>query len=234
MRADPEGLWDLDAQRVELAESWVQWAEQQAFRPQLFITPTFDEGRLGYVSPERAQSAWRWLVRHVSEGMYGRTFRSWCKHAPFSYLVGTDYSRLGAVHLHAVVHGYLDFNLAHMLWKRSFGSTRADVHYSGLHIETIHNNSAEEERVALAHVVKYASKGSDLMSWWFLKSDPDLARARLRKSTQRDADGLPGPKCGSGGACQADFHQLELSFARHEGELVASSDLRGLTGSGPR
>jgi hypothetical protein len=189
---DPEGLWELGDIREEVKAAWVEWAHQNGFRPSLFLTPTFDESKLGYVSPERATQAWRWFVRHASERMYGRSFRSWCKHAPFSYVVGVDYSKLGAVHLHAVIHGWVELRMAIQLWGARFGILYADV---------LDHPSAEEERVALAHVVKYATKGSDLISWWFRSGDPDQARDKAGRS-RKQVPTANGPSATSGGPCQ--------------------------------
>jgi hypothetical protein len=223
--ADPAELADLGQERIELAEAWVSWAFQNGFRADTFVTPTFDEARLGYVSPERATQAWRWAVRHVSEGMYGAHYRRWCKHAPFSYLVGVDYSKLGAVHLHAVIHGWVDYRLLIVLWKRAFG--RIDI-------EQLDQGSVEQERVALAHVTKYAMKGSDLVCWWFRSGDPDLARLRPGKRSRRQEPPASGSPARAVGTRQAQplLPGMGGSAQHLAGGLIACDE--GLTGTGPR
>lgn len=156
VQADASTEVDEAAHRRRLAEGYVMLAERNAFQPQSFWTPTFDEARVGRVSADRAISGWKFFVRVLNTRMYGKNFRRKCKHSMFSYIAAVDYSDLGAVHLHVVVDGWVDYEIAHAIWKASFG---------GLNIQPI--NSEEELRVANEHVVKYALKASDLVTFWF-------------------------------------------------------------------
>jgi len=142
--------------REELVSAWVELAWQHGFRPMTFWTLTFDEKRLGRVDPERAMSAWRWLVRYLNVAEHGKRFKQWCKHSEFGYMVAVDYSRLGAVHLHAVVDRWVDLGRLHAVWSEHWG-----------HAWTKTIGQGEDERIALSHIVKYTVKGSGLVDFWF-------------------------------------------------------------------
>jgi len=114
---------------------------------------------------------------------YGRGYKQWCKHSAFGYLVGVDYSRLGAVHLHAVVDGWVDFHEVHALWGKHFGFAWT----KGI-------DSREDERVALAHVVKYALKGSDLVQFWFRRRPAPAVSGQRRPVVPVKAAGFGARK----------------------------------------
>jgi len=137
-------------------EGWVDFARSKGFTAQHFLTLTFDEIRIGKVSAERALMAWRSYVRTAMKARYGRRFERKYGRAAFSYMAAVDYSRLGAVHLHVVVDGALDYRHLHDLWGDRYGYCWT---------ETV--DAAEDSRVALAHVTKYATKAQGLVDFWF-------------------------------------------------------------------
>lgn len=155
---------DRGPSREDVQDGWVELAAAQGFVPQTFWTLTFDEDRIGRVDPQRALGKWRWLVRVLNRQTYGPRVRQWCKHSAFSYIAAVDYSRLGAVHLHVVVDGWVDLRELHRLWNAGCG-------YAWISMI----DQAEEVRVAIAHVVKYATKGSDRIVFWFNRSPQRMA-----------------------------------------------------------
>jgi hypothetical protein len=204
-------LADRGPSRDDVQAGWVDLALERGFRAGTFWTLTFDEGRVGRVTPERALSAWRWIVRVLNEGMHGKGYRQWCKHSSWSYIAGVDYSSLGAVHLHAVVDGWVDFNQLHRVWGKAYGFVWTKVVEPG-----------EDERVALAHVVKYATKGSDRLAFWF----------RDRPPLRTPPNPASCPAAAPGGACQ---DQPRLPFTIPGSQIPGTWEGAGgavLTGSG--
>jgi hypothetical protein len=137
----------------------VKLALDNGFVPLLFVTLTFDESRLGTVSPERALSKWAWIVAILNRMTWGKSYKRRFKHSSFSYIVAVDFSKLGAVHLHAIIDGWIPLAELHRVWNHACGFAWVTK-----------IKSSEDVRIAIAHVVKYATKGSDLVDWWFSKS----------------------------------------------------------------
>jgi len=137
-------------------EAWVDFARAHGFIAQHFLTLTFDEKRIGPVGAERALMAWRRYVRVAMQSRYGRRFERKYGRASFSYIAAVDFSQLGAVHLHVVLDGALDYRHLHDMWPDRYGYCWT---------ETV--DTSEDTRVALAHVTKYATKSHGLVDYWF-------------------------------------------------------------------
>lgn len=206
-------LADRGPARADVQAGYVELALQHGFRPQSFWTLTFDERRTGKISAERALAAWRWFVRVLNEMAHGKHYRQWCKHSAFSYIAAVDHSELGAVHLHAVVDGWVDFREAYRVWNAAYGAPHATVISVG-----------EDERVAIAHVVKYATKGSDRLAFWFRDRAPERTSSTV----------VLGPQRTPGGACQAQAVLPGFSLTHRAPDVGPGVEGEGLTGSGVR
>jgi hypothetical protein len=164
--------WDINDESSEgRALSRVAWADMAAmhgFMSHVFLTLTFDEERVGLVESDRALRAWRYLVALLNLMMWGKGYKKHWKHSSFSYIAAVDFSRLGAVHLHVVIDGWVDYREIHAIWNKGFGFAWAE-----------RVGSEEDWRVALAHVVKYATKAESDVDFWFSHSpcrvDPSKA-----------------------------------------------------------
>lgn len=195
-----------------LVDGYVDLAISKGFIAQTFWTLTFDERRLGRVSAERALDCWHWFVGVVNSRMHGDRFRRWCKHSAFSYIVAVDYSWLGAVHLHAVVDGWVDFKIGYAIWNSSFGAPRAKM-----------IDGDEDVRVAIGHVFKYAMSGSDRIEFWF----------RDRAPHRKPPSGKNSGACPAG-ACQGNEQGMLPGFSAQPPAVLGQRKHLPLTGGGAR
>lgn len=142
--------------RSGLRHDWVDFAQAHGFIASHFLTLTFDEDRTGRVVPERALVCWRGVVRSLNKWQWGHRFERKYGRSSFSYIAAVDYSELGAVHLHIVVDGFLPYSLLHSMWNDRFGFAW---------VEPV--DTAEDNRVALAHVTKYSMKAEGALVDFF-------------------------------------------------------------------
>jgi hypothetical protein len=95
------------------------------------------------------------LVRYLNERVGGKLYRRKWGHSYFSYIVGTEFHKSGAVHLHALVDNYIDFNAAHAFWQARCG---------WLWIRVV-----DDREKSLRYVLKYVTKGDYKLSVWLQK-----------------------------------------------------------------
>lgn len=118
---------------VRLRTAWLEWA--RTVRWDLFVTLTFERTR-GRPKPdfesERADKAFRRLIRFLNEALYGRRWLRTTAHKGVIWIRTREAHEDGAVHLHACIHlpeGALTSHLircARDWWGQGYGFARME------------------------------------------------------------------------------------------------------------
>jgi len=123
--------------------------------PRSHLTLTFDPKRWSDkgISQRQAQWWWRRLVRVLNAEQGGDRFRRKWGHSYFSYVLGIEHHRSGAIHAHALVDQWVDFELVHRWWN----------YYCGY--AWIRKVQEAQGTAALRYVLKYVVKEADVCIW---------------------------------------------------------------------
>lgn len=92
---------------------------------------------------------WRSLVQILNRDLYGNHYTRIVGHCYFSYVIGFEYMKSNAVHLHALVDKPINFDLVHRVWNKMSGFA---------YIKPVY-----DQQGAAFYLCKYVVKGSDLI-----------------------------------------------------------------------
>lgn len=92
---------------------------------------------------------WRSLVQILNRDLYGNHYTRIVGHSYFSYVVGFEYMKSNAVHLHALIDKPIHFDLVHRVWNKISGFA---------FIEPVFDLQG-----AAFYICKYIVKGEDLI-----------------------------------------------------------------------
>ncbi len=133
-------------ERVMLREQWESYVRDFADW-KFFITLTFRD----VVTRDQSEHLWRFLVQVMNQELYGNHYVRIVGHSYFSYVVGHEHQKRGALHLHALVDQRVHFSLIHSVWNKVAG-------YAWVEPVT-------DLARAVAYVSKYVVKDGDLIVW---------------------------------------------------------------------
>lgn len=171
----------VDDCRRSSPDDWARWLiHEQHFIPRQRLTLTFDLKRQA-VSVEGALWYWRRLVQWLNEREGGRAYRDKWGHSWFSYVVGVEYHKSGAVHLEAVTDAnLLPYAAIHQWWQGMCG-------WAWLH-------PVDDGLAALRYALKYVVKSDQAPAVWIQRLPRNNSVIRL----QQDEPCLPsGDPAGS-------------------------------------
>lgn len=144
---------------------WLAWFASVDFRPTSFITLTFDN-RYSEVGPDWVRGLWKKLVHELNKDVGGVHYKRKFKHSYFSYVMTLEYQTRGALHVHALVDNWINFEMVHRLWQSWAGFAW---------VRRVHPGSEHE----LHYVLKYVTKDSAPLVW-FKRDRVLLRRVDLR------------------------------------------------------
>jgi len=106
------------AARRELLTGYADWIA--VFAPwKSFVTLTVSNAH--NCSRDTLHRRWRSLVQILNRDLYGNNYTRIVGHSYFSYVIGFEYMRSGAVHLHALIDKPIHFDLVHRVWNKMSG-----------------------------------------------------------------------------------------------------------------
>ena len=129
--------------RVELVEGWQQYVTSFADWKS-FITLTSDKIN----TRDQFEHKFRYLVRILNRDLFGNNYTRIVGHSYFSYALGLEWQKRGAVHFHVLVDRVVHFDAIHRAWQSMAGWA---------YIKPVH----DAEGVA-GYISKYVAKGADL------------------------------------------------------------------------
>lgn len=110
---------------------------------------TFDEAdRTHDVSRDESEYLWRRLVQSLNRELYGNHYTRIVGHSYFSYALAFEYQTRGAIHMHALVDGITNWELANRIWRQMAGIIKIKPVEDGLK--------------AAKYLCKYVTKGGDI------------------------------------------------------------------------
>lgn len=135
-----------------LHEQWFLFVRD--FAPwKSFITLTFKD----IVTRDQSEHAFRFLVQYLNQKLYGNHYTRIVGHCYFSYVVGFEYQKRGALHMHVLVDKPVDFSAIHSLW---CGLDKSKPRFGFAWIQPVN------DLVGMArYMVKYVVKDGDLWMW---------------------------------------------------------------------
>lgn len=114
-----------------------------------FWTMTFsDADRTHAVTREESEFLWRRLVQCLNRDLYGNNYTRIVGHSYFSYALAFEYQTRGAIHMHALVDGITNWELANRIWRHMAGIINIKPINDGLK--------------AAKYLCKYVTKGGDI------------------------------------------------------------------------
>lgn len=154
----PPGAGWSPSERVDRErEEWARFLLCEGFVPKSHITLTFDRKKQA-VQRAGAVKLWRALVRVLNSRLGGVEYRRRWGHSYFSYVLGVEFHKSGAVHMHAAVDRYVDYVLLRAWWEAHCGYVWIRQCERG---DGTHNGYA-----TLAYVLKYVTKDDSAPSVW--------------------------------------------------------------------
>jgi len=161
-------------------DDWIQFLlTEKRFIPTVFMTLTFNEKRLGDVSPEKAYWWFRRFVHALNLDVFrSKNYRHLVKHSYFSYVCVHEYTVKGAVHLHCLTDNWIDFSLAHELWERYCGYAWISK-VPNKNLRGVQRLKALDFEYALRYVLKYILKGGTHPLVWIVQRRINVRQVRL-------------------------------------------------------
>ena len=156
---------DRAGPRSASQDDWLAWFASVGFAPTSFITLTFDN-RYAEVGPDWVRGLWKRLVHEINRDVGGVRYKRKFKHSYFGYVMTLEYQTRGALHVHALVDNWIDYDLLHRLWQRWAGFAW---------VKRVHPGCEDEIR----YVLKYVTKDSEPLVW-FKHKRVHLRRVDLR------------------------------------------------------
>lgn len=135
-------------------KEWVEYLLMAGFVPASMLTLTFDLKKHA-VSVDQAGWWWRRLVDRLNVDMGGSNYRDKWGHSYFGYVMGSEYTRAGVVHLHVIVDNWVSFRTVHRWWNL----------YNGYAWTRITDDLVS----SLGYVLKYVVKSDLAPSIWLQK-----------------------------------------------------------------
>ena len=111
----------------------------------LFATFTFRD----FQTRDQAEHLFRLMVQILNHDLYGNHYMRIQGHSYFSYVVGYEYQKRGALHLHALIDQRINFELLHPIWNKIAGWCWV-VPFVDKHVP---------------YISKYITKDGDLWVW---------------------------------------------------------------------
>jgi len=135
-----------------LREQWVRYVMYFADWRN-FVTLTFED----IVTRDQSEHAFRFLVQFLNQSLYGNHYMRIVGHCYFSYVVGFEYQKRGALHMHFLADKPLHYDAVHGLW---CGRDKKHPRFGFAWIRPI--DDLEKD---VRYVTKYISKDGDLWMW---------------------------------------------------------------------
>jgi hypothetical protein len=132
----------------EYKNTWAEFIENLA-KWNSFWTLTFSEAdRTHAVTKDESEFLWRRLVQRLNRDLYGNHYTRIVSHSYFSYALAFEYQTRGAIHMHALIAGITNWELANKVWRKMAGIIKIEPVVDGLK--------------AAKYLCKYVAKGGDL------------------------------------------------------------------------
>lgn len=147
----PEDLYRGTVLRDALADM----IRSHGFLPVAHVTLTYETGHLRHKS-EVVQRDVEGLVAYLNTRAGGRRYSRKWKHSYFGYVVGVEFTAVGAMHVQMAVDNMVDFAALHSYWRRRHGFAW---------IRQVHGDADEVTR----YVTKYVVKDGAPVVLWFQK-----------------------------------------------------------------
>ena len=87
-------------------------------------------------------------MQHLNRDLYGNHYTRIIGHSYFSYALAFEYQTRGAIHMHALVNGITNWELANEIWRHMAGIIKIKPVDDGLK--------------AAKYLCKYVTKGGDI------------------------------------------------------------------------
>lgn len=131
----------------ELTDAWLEWIDHQRDW-KTFITFTNKSVDL---RQETLVNSWLRLVRYINKEVFGNNYTRIVHHSYFSYVLGIEKQKRGALHIHALVDRPVPFAYLRRMWEIAF-----DMGWVGI-------DKVDDKRGAVSYMVKYVMKGGDVI-----------------------------------------------------------------------
>lgn len=129
--------------KIELVEGWENFIRGFASW-KWFITLTFRE----FVTSDQLDHQFRFLVQVLNRDLFGKHYVRMVGHSYFSYAMGIETQRRGALHAHLLIDKNINLNVLHPVWNKMAGFAWAVP--------------VDDLDGAVGYLSKYVSKGGDL------------------------------------------------------------------------
>jgi hypothetical protein len=113
----------------------------------LFATLTFRD----FVTRDQSEHMFRMMVQILNQDLYGNHYMRIVGHSYFSYVVGYEYQKRGALHLHALIDQRVNFDLLHPIWNKMAGWCWVEP--------------VTDLQKVVSYISKYVVKDGDLWVW---------------------------------------------------------------------
>jgi len=130
----------------DLREGWETFVRDFACW-RSFLTLTFRD----IVTRDQSEHLFRFLVQVLNQELYGNHYMRIVGHSYFSYVVGFEYQKRGALHLHAMVDKPIHFEFVHSIWNKVAGFAWIEP-------------ACDLDRL-VPYISKYVVKDGDLWVW---------------------------------------------------------------------
>jgi hypothetical protein len=136
--------------RSEITDAWLMWIAHIPWRS--MITLTLKDEHID-MKQETLINSWLRLVRYINKEVFGNNYTRIVHHSYFSYLVGIEKQKRGALHLHVLVDRPVPFDYIRKMWCAAWG-------LGWVGIDKISNDIG-----ACEYLTKYVAKGGELIPY---------------------------------------------------------------------
>jgi len=135
--------------RSEITDEWIKWVSGRNWRSMITLTVKQVE-----MKQDTLINSFYRLIRYINTKMYGDHYTRILGHSYFSYLVGIERQKRGALHLHVLVDRPVPFDYIRKMWDKSWG-----IGWVG--IDEVGDNLG-----ACEYMTKYVAKGGELIPFF--------------------------------------------------------------------
>lgn len=139
-------LWN----RNDITDAWLVWVAEKC-KWKFMVTLTVKDPDM---KRESLIKAWSRLLRYINDEVFGQNYTRKVGHSYFSYMLGIEKQKRGALHLHILIDRPIPITYIRKLWDSAWG-----IGWVGI-------DKVTSDVGACEYLTKYVAKGGEIIPFF--------------------------------------------------------------------